>query len=396
MSMRPKYPLIMAIIGMGTMASLSQEGNRRMETAPQATGFPRFAALSVQENRQSGRNQFVRAYRDAHGGLHTQLFFERPHHGGEMSIYTPVDWKERVPDGAELRGANAGCVNDYFHNFWVTWTEPGKLKALSIVQEDPLTAPLEANDALIEGPVMGAQGRLHVFLWRKESGGYGLFEHAFTGAAKLKGELSTRRLLTVREQPLVARTEPIALRWVPEKGPVDAGLAVIGWLSRDGDGLRAHAAWHDGKEAKEFRSDPVSGYSPFSRQRIGLWADPDSGILRMAWVMKRNDADSVRMAEWMVRTETGIRSLRIGERGQPASKLHATACVILRNGEEPDATCYFLAASGNLFGQSQDRLRKIRDKTPLDYDFPIYASAFGIWEARPDAEGKIGLAAMGL
>jgi hypothetical protein len=348
-----------------------------------------FHEFSVQENMQITRNAFYRVYRGPGGTVHTRLYQERPHHGGEISTHDPVDWKEKVPADAVLKGSNGGYDNDFIKNYWVTWVEPGTLKALSIVLEDPVSVPLAPGDTLIDSPLQGTDGRLHVFFWRNGPSGKELFVHTFTGEPRKKGQVATQRLLAADGEPLFARAEPIPMRWVDDKGPERAGLAAVAWLTREAGGMRAHGVWQDGPDWKVFASDSIYGYAPFKKQRIGLWADPYADAIRLAWVMGRIDSDSLRVGEWNVEVRNGHQNIRIDEHAHGGSKVLATACVQLRHPEFSRSQCFYLTSTGNLYRQDEGRVSKLRDNVPPDYDFPIYASGQNYWEARVDSKGEI-------
>jgi hypothetical protein len=291
-----------------------------------------------------------------------------------------------------LRGSNGGSGSDAIPNYWVTWQEPGTLKALSIYQEDPLAVPMEPQDRLIDGPLLELDGRLHVYFLRKAAGGYDLWEHLFTGEAKKKGHASTAKLGFIAGEPLFIRADPLSRLEGFRDGEfrtVVAGIAVIGWLTRDASGMRAHAAWLDASGIKPFDSDPIAGYAPFPNQRIGLWANPDSSRLHLAWIMGRTDNDTLRHAEWLVWTKTDAQNIRIDARGLGGSKVHAAACVIHRTDYSPNTSCFYLTRTGRLYQQDRSDTRKIREGVPLDYDFPIYASFQAAWESRADAHGEI-------
>jgi hypothetical protein len=179
------------------------------------------------------------------------------------------------------------------------------------------------------------------------------------------------------------------MRWVRKKGFEDAGIAVIGWLSADGGGMRGHTAILDGTGLKVIDSDPVAGYAPHPKQRIGIWCAPDGGV-RMAWLMGRVDADSVRVAEWSANGNTGTKNLRIRENGYLASNIQGTAAILPRDTEDSTARMYILTKTGNLYlDDNGGRLRRLRSGLPMSYDFPIYASAVGTWEARYDGKGAV-------
>lgn len=374
---------------LGTTLTHCQEGPRKMESKSITMRPPRYADFSVQVG-EAGMNEFIHVYRDGGGNLYTQTYFEKPNHGGEVDFFKPIDWKEKVPEGAVLRGSNGGAGSGAISNYWVIWKEPGVLKALSIYQENPLSLPMEPQDSLIDGPVLGLDGKLHVYFLRQEPGGYGLFEHLFAGEAKKKGQASTARLATIAGEPLFIHADPIAMfhDWHTLKHEV-IGLAVIGWLTRDGANLRAHGAWLDGTGIRQFTSDPIAGYAPFPHQRIGLWANPDSSRLHLAWIMGRTDNDTLRAAQWLVWTKTGVQNIRIDSRGLGGSKVVAAASVIRRTDYSPETFCYYLTKTGRLYEQGGMETRKIREGAPPDYDFPIYGSSNGAWEARQDEQGAI-------
>jgi hypothetical protein len=383
MNLRPIRLLAWAAGCIGLTLTRCQEGPRKMEPKIMTMIPPRYADFSVHVS-EAAMNEFIHVYRDG-GNLHTQTYFEKPNHGGQVDYYKPIDWKEKVPEGAILRGSNSGLGSGAIPNYWVIWKEPGSLKALSIYQQNPLSLPMEPQDTLIDGPVLGFDGKLHVYFLRKSPDGYGLFEHLFAGEAKKKGEASTARLANIAGEPLFIRADPIAMfhDWKVPRHEI-MGTTVIGWLTRDGANLRAHGAWLDGKSVKLFDSDPIAGYAPYGHQRIGLWANPDSSRLHLAWIMGRTDNDTLRAAQWLVWTQTGVQNILIDSRGLGGSKVLAAASVILRNDYSPETYCYYLTKTGRLYAQNGMETRKIREGVPPDYDFPIYTSANGPWEARRD------------
>ncbi len=360
-----------------------------MESKTLTTKLPRYEEFSWQQ-RKSGLDEFIRVFRDAGGNLHTQTYYEKPNHMGEVKSFKPVNWKEKVPAGVALRGSNGGQGSGAIPNYWVAWQEGGILKAHSIYQEDPLALPMDPQDSLVDGPLLGSDGTLHVYFLRKGPQGLELLEHRFVGEAKKKGHASTLKLAGISGEPLFIRAVPIAPTYGPGvSGPRDVGTAVIGWLTRDGDGLRAHAAWLDPGGARLFASDPIAGYAPFPTQRIDLWANPDSSRLRMAWIMGRSDNDTLRPAEWTLWAMTGGQSLRIDSRGLDGSNVQSAATVMLKNDYVPNVYCYYLTRTGSLYEQGLTQIRKIREGVPSDYDFPIFASAYGQWEARVDRHGEV-------
>lgn len=390
MSRWPGACVAWAVGCLGFALTHCQEGPRRMESISPTTRPTRYA-FSIQET-STGLNEFIHVFRDQGGNLWTRTFFEKPNHGGEIDSYKPVEWKEKVPEGAVLRGSNGGAGSDAIPNYWVGWQEQGIYKALSIYQENPLSLPMEPQDSLIDGPIVGLDGQLHVYFLRKARNGFDLWEHVFTGEAKKKGHAASAKLASIDGEPLFIHAEPIArFEGFKDGGfrTVVAGTAVIGWLARDGSGMRAHGAWLDGADVKKFVSDPIAGYSPFPNQRIGLWANPDTSRLHLAWIMGRTDGDTLRSAEWTVWTKTGNQNLRIDARGLGGAKVHAAASVILRTDYSPKTYCYYLTKTGRLYEQSNLETRKIREGVPLDYDFPIYASFQALWEARKDEKGGI-------
>ncbi len=388
MTLRPVRFLAVAACCLGIGLAHCYEGPRKMEPKTLSSKPIRSSDFSVQP-RTTGLNEFIHLSRDAGGNLRTQTFFEKPNHGGEVDFYKPVEWKEKVPEGVVLRGSNGQTGSGAIPNYWVVWQEPGILKALSIYQENPLSLPMESRDSLIDGPVLEANGKLHVYFLRKGQNGFDLFEHVFMGEAKQKGQASTVRLAAISGEPLFIRAEPIALRFDRDKGAEAVGLSVLGWLTRDGANLRAHAAWIDAAGVKQFASDPIAGYAPFPDQRIGLWANPDTSRLHLAWIMGRTDNDTLRSAEWTLWEKTGTRNIRIDSRGLGGSKVHSVASVILRNDYTPDTYCYYLTRTGKLYEQNRSETKKIREDVPLDYDFPIYASSQAPWEARVDGHGEL-------
>lgn len=135
--------------------------------------------------------------------------------------------------------------------------------------------------------------------------------------------------------------------------------------------------------------DPITGYNPHPRQRIGIWCAPD-GEIRLAWLMGRVDADSVRVAEWSANGSTGKMNLRIRENGYLGSNVQRTAVIIPRDTEDSTARMFILTKTGNLYlDDNGGRLRKLRSGLPQSYDFLLFASAVGIWEARHDGKGAV-------
>ncbi|MBW8890391.1 MAG: hypothetical protein JF616_21770 [Fibrobacteres bacterium] len=366
-----------------------------MELHTPMTRPPRYAEFSIQET-STGLNEFIHVFRDLSGNLRTRTFFEKANHGGEVDSFDAVDWKEKVPDGVPLRGSNGGAGSGAIPNYWVAWQEPGTLKALSIYQENPLSLPMEPQDSLVDGPVVGLDGKLHVYFLRKAPNGYDLWEHVFMGEAKKKGQAATAKLAFIAGDPLYIRADPIARLEGFKEGEYKsevAGIAVIGWLTRDGSGMRAHGAWLEAAGVKLFASDPIAGYAPFPNQRIGIWANPDSSRLHLAWIMGRTDSDTLRSTEWTVWAKTEVQNIRIDSRGLGGSKVHAVACVIRRTDYSPETYSYYLTKTGRLYEQERMDTRKIKEGVPLDYDFPIYASFQGPWEARVDTHGAVYFAA---
>jgi hypothetical protein len=361
-----------------------------MTTGAVTAAYPSYESISVQEYDQTGLNRFNWVRRDsATGGLITQEFIENQKHGGEVDAGKPVAWDENVPAGARLVTACAGNENEWHKTFWAAWFEPDKASVLSLVQENPVPIPVLPGDRIIHPPVQHIDKKLRIYFWRKTEAGHDLYQHVITGEPMKKGVATTEKLLTLPYEPLFPIVDPIAMRWVRKKGFEDAGVAVIGWLSADGGGMRGHAAFLDGKGIKVIDSDPVAGYVPHPRQRIGLWC-ARNGESRMAWLMGRVDADSVRVAEWTANPISGAKNLRIRENGYLASNIQGTAAILPRDTEDTTARMYILTKTGNLYlDDNGGRLRKLRSGLPMSYDFPIYASAVGTWEARYDEKGAV-------
>ncbi|MDB5102873.1 MAG: hypothetical protein JWP91_562 [Fibrobacteres bacterium] len=363
-----------------------------IETASATGAYPAFASFAVQEYAQTGMIHLVSVLRDpGTGELCTREFIETQQHGGEFTAYKTVPWSEKVPEAAVPVGASAGNLNDFHKIFWTAWQADSKWHALALTQEDPITVPILPGDVAIHAPVQYQDRKLRLFFWRKSGNAYALCNHVFSGEQGEKGTVATEKLVDIPYEPRLSRADPIAMKWIPKKGFEDAGLAVIGWLSDAGTGLRAHAALLDGKSVRVLDSDPIAGYKAFPDQRIGIWRDP-SGTLRMAWLMGRTDADSVRAAEWTVPADpgNGIPNLRIRGNAFAAKNLRSAACVIPRNPEDKDAMCFLATRTGNLYlDDNGGRLRKLRADLPPAYDFPIFASAVGTWEARFDPKGSI-------
>ncbi|MDQ3000232.1 MAG: hypothetical protein M3Y08_03050 [Fibrobacterota bacterium] len=352
--------------------------------------YPSFESISVQEYTQTGLNRYTWVRRDPdNGGLITQEFQENQQHGGEVHAGKPVSWDETVPAGSRLVSASAGNVNEFHKTFWVAWFESAKASALALVQENPVPAAMLPGDRIIHPPVQYLDQKLRIFFWRKTEGEHALYNHVFTGEPMKKGAVTTVKLLSLPYEPLFPTADPIAMRWVRKKGFEDAGIAVIGWLSAEGGGMKGHAAVLDGKGIKVIDSDPIAGYNPHPRQRIGIWSAPD-GEIRMTWLMGRVDADSVRVAEWSANGSTGKMNLRIRENGYLGSNVQRTAAIIPRDTEDSTARMFILTKTGNLYlDDNGGRLRKLRSGLPQSYDFPIFASAVGIWEARHDGKGAV-------
>jgi hypothetical protein len=375
----------------GTIREKNDMDAHTATTARQATtAAPAYGSFALQEYTQTGLVQLVHMERDAAGGLSTREFAETQSHGGEFHAYKPVAWNEPVPEGALLMGANSGNVNDYYKIFWALWRDQGQYKALALTQENPIAVPVQADDRYIASPFQAQDKKLRLFFWRKSGAGYSLHAHVFTAEPGKSGSVATEKILDVGYEPLQTHADPIAMKWIPKQGFADAGLAVIGWLSSDGSGMRAHVLKIDGKGARLTDSDPIAGYKPFPDQRLGIWGDPD-GPVRMAWLMGRTDADSVRAAEWTVRD--GQMSLRYRENGYAAKNLKSAACVVKRKSEEEPASCYLATRTGNLYlDDNGGRLHKMRADLAPDYDFPIFSSGHGVWEARFDEKGGISFA----
>lgn len=366
-----------------------------MENVSRNIGSPSYKSFSVQDYTQTGMIQIIQVRRDPKTGeLISQGFFETQNHGGEFRASKPVEWKEKIPDGLALRGASAGNVNDYIQIYWASWIDTTKATALAISQEDPITAPMLAGDEPIHAPIQAMDRKLRLFFWRKSGTGFSLYNHVFSGELKQKGTVHTDKLLDIPYQPGLTQAEPIAMQWVRNVGFKDAGLAVIGWLSSDGSGMKVHAAWLDGKSVKVFDSAPIAGYQPFPKQRLGIWCDPD-GILRMAWLMGRIDTDTLRLAEWTLNGQSGTHSLRIHEDGFPGEHIYSAALVIPRIPEDKKSpeinavNCFTLSDAGRLQVGVDGQFRSLRSDLPITYDFPIFASAVGIWEAGYDGKGEI-------
>lgn len=359
--------------------------------------YPAYRSFAVQEYAQTGVIRLIAVQRDpGTGGLATREFVEGQKHGGEFEAYNPVAWNEPVPVTAALHGASAGNQNDFYKTFWTMWQDGDSWKALALTQENPVSAPILPGDRAIHAPVQYLDKKLRIFFWRPTSKGWSLYNHVFSGEPGRPGTVATEKLLDVPYEPVLGQADPIAMKWIRKQGFEDAGLAVIGWLSREGDGMKAHAAWLDGKNVRVADSDPIAGYVPYPDQRLGLWCDP-LGAVHMAWVMGRTDADTVRVAEWTARQShvneddknQDFKNLRIRETSYPKKNMRAAACIVRRSQEDSSALCYFATTTGNLYLDEGGRLRKQRSGLPADYDFPIFSSALGTWEARYDASGAI-------
>lgn len=76
--------------------------------------------------------------------------------------------------------------------------------------------------------------------------------------------------------------------------------------------------------------------------------------------------------------------------GSAPKNLRAAACVIPRSSNKESARFYLATLTGNLYlDENENRLHKVRSDLPTDYDFPIFSSALGTWEARYDKQGDI-------
>jgi hypothetical protein len=248
---------------------------------------------------------------------------------------------------------------------------------------------MESGDVRIHPPILGADKKLRVFFWRKQGSGYGLYRHVFSGELKQKGAVVTEKILDIPYAPLFTGADPVAIFLVRKKGFEERGLAVIAWLSSDSGGMRAHAVWLKGEDAKAFDSDPIAGYKPHPDQRIGIYADPE-GAIHLSWLMGRTDADSLRVAEWTVDVNHGSKNLRICENAFTGTRIHSSACIFERNPALKQSVCYLLTETGNLYAQrAMGKPKSIRTGVSLNYDFPIFASAYQSYEAQLKPDGAI-------
>lgn len=345
-----------------------------------------FQSLSAMEARATGLIHFHQAYRDAGTGeLFTQEFWEHPVDGRSIKAHNPVGWEEKVPEGVRLHPSSGGCMPGSFQMFWVGWVEGATLKALAITQENPIAVAIEPGDRLLHPPVLGWDKKLKWYFLRKQGAGYALCKHEFSGELNQPGTVVTEKLIELPYEPLFPVAKPVPVDM--ENGFRDNGEAVLAWLSAEGTDLRAHALWIKGKTRDKAESDSVSGYRPFDRQRIDVWASGE-GMVRVGWMMQRIDQDNVRAAEWVTDFRSQQAAILFHAKSLEASKLHSAATVLNRKERPGMSDSFLLGKSGTLYRLDESSFTRVRDQVPLDYDFPIL-SGYESFEARRDEKGGL-------
>ena len=349
--------------------------------------YPPFHTLSQMDDRVAVTIYVVA--RNSKGELQTQEFFEKVPEPSGMVPMKPANWDMKIPEQGRIFGSDAGMSGDAMGMFWAGWTDAQGIHALALMQEHPITASLAPGDLLIHPPVMNWDKKLRFYFWRKQDKGYSLFCHIFTGEIHKHGESVTKKILDLPYEPLNTEGYAPAIELVPKMGPVERAKIVLSWTSIHGQDMRVHTLWLTDQEALLIDSDPILGYRPIPKQRLGVWAWSD-GTIYTSWVMSKTDANTARMGEFIQSVKVRSGHLRIqGNALGDMDKIHSAACLAPKIPENSRARCFVLTQSGNLYSQSEGTLEKLRDRVPLDYDFPMIYGSQSLYEARYNEKGEV-------
>lgn len=314
-------------------------------------------------------------------------FYERRPDLGEIEELKQINWNVRVPEQASVFVATSGLLRDSLGVFWLGWRDEASLSALSLFQESPVTVSMEADDLIIQPPIVVASKKMHQYFWRFRSGAWSLLRHEFTGEFGSPGKAETVLVHRTKSEPIL-----FAAASIPGS---ERDQTLVAWVSVTDEDTIVNALLLSDDSPVEFASYPIPGIPPLGRQRIGVHVEPNGCfsisfiVKHLSYVLFEFTFDPVDPAE--ERTKINATPIHV-----PPDTIYSARIFYHKSTMERDSFLCLLSEEGvlTLMVPDDDYVQVIRQDVDLSYDFPILTSAGGIYEARFNQQGEIELVSL--
>jgi hypothetical protein len=309
----------------------------------------------------------------------SQEFFERRPDLGEVEFLKRVNWEVSMPPGGEPFIATSGRLQGDLNAFWLGWSDAASVSALSVFQEGPIRAELDASDRLISQPVIMPNKKLYYYLWH----GAELRRLEFSGEFGERGSVVTAELSTEKAAPALSASRAVPGSMVDE--------SLVGLVETHDDAIQPAVLFVSGKNVKRVAGQPLAGYSPLLRQRIGMHVD-GQGTVTIAFLAEQLQSKAYALIEATCKPATG----KCGVETRPlpevtAGTLYSSAPIYYERGSPRKLFVLVLDKDGKLSEIRNGRLRQIRSGVDRSYSFPILTTMGGRYEARFNAKESLEL-----
>jgi hypothetical protein len=329
---------------------------------------PPAAATAVLYDGRSA--EMLVAYVDAAtGGLCTLEFHETKADLGEVELFRTYAWERGSTPGAMVLMPESGHRLLQLDEYWLMWRSGILLYGQSVHHPGALAAGVDANERLVDRPIVTASQELHAYAWR----GRKLFRH--------------RYLPRQEGQPLVS----IDLIWEAEEAPLrsvcvpvpggDKGAAMVGFIAESGEALSATMLHVRGTNAVPLEGKTEGKYRLMGRHRLALHAGVKlRPALAVMGVGRDDEAYTLLEAQFdfgkgeCVWKRTKIEFLAPG-------CLQSAAIFHYKSQNAPDPFILAVDANGHLIWLRKRIVQVLRENVGPDYGYPVLTTMNNRYEA---------------
>lgn len=313
--------------------------------------------------------------------LQTTQYRETGPERDDVRPFEPSSWGVAVPAGAEIFAATGGVTAENARQFWVGWLVGKRVAMQALMQQHPVETELAADETPTFPAVMDNAGVAALYSWRPAGDATALWRRLFTGQLKTKPTVAVEALTEIPGRPVVSVVGAI---------PGDRTQhAVIGWAEDAPAGAVLGMAIVRPTRIVVERSAPVPDFSPFARQRPGVWASAPPAKERYELTValqSRGSPHRYATARFSIGATPEERNVSTAPIALNPDHLHAAAFDYSKDHVDPFVNEVFLTNDGRMWIGHRPEAR--RQGLPLGNPLPVLATTRVYWGVR-DPDGSL-------